>query len=136
MHNSIFYLLSSSLIPELCTYITAGTPCNIELTLILVAAVRANPVKLGSLFLYLYLSVITALLAVVGLGIKLRIHYIIVNISKEAQYSLYVILKIRYFYIADSFSRRKLLKIRLKLKLGKGIELVTRIARAKTSCSA
>lgn len=67
MQNSLLYLLSSALIPELRADVTAGAPCNVQSVLISVAAVRTLPYKLAVIFYYLYLTVKTALLTVVAL---------------------------------------------------------------------
>ena len=43
MQYSVRYLLCPSLVPELCSYISAGSSCHIELTLICVSAFRTFP---------------------------------------------------------------------------------------------
>ena len=61
--NSLFDLLSSSLIPELCSNVSASTSCNVHLGLIAVSAVRALPDKLAICVCHnLDLSVIAAAL--------------------------------------------------------------------------
>ena len=43
MQNSLLYLLSPALIPELRADVAAGAPCNVQSVLISVAAVRTLP---------------------------------------------------------------------------------------------
>ena len=105
MQNPLLYLLRPALIPELRADVAAGAPCNVKGVLISVAAVRTFPYKLAVIFYYLYLTVKTTLLTVVALGVKLRIHDVVVNMLHNCKDSLYVVLHIRHFYIADRSSR-------------------------------
>ena len=81
MKYSFFDFLGTPLIPELCSDIAACSSCNIHLVLITVATVRAFPYKFSVIICYnLYLSVITAYLAIVALCIQLCVHDIVVNV--------------------------------------------------------
>ena len=100
MKYSFFDFLGTPLIPELCSDIAACSSCNIHLVLITVATVRAFPYKFSVIICYnLYLSVITAYLAIVALCIKFSIHDIVINVLHDRNYSRNVILHIRYFNI-------------------------------------
>ena len=82
MKHAILNLLRTSLIPELSADVAAGPAGHIHLILIPVAAVRALPDQLAVLILNnLNFPVKTAFLAVVALGIQLRIHDIVVNMT-------------------------------------------------------
>ena len=103
MKHSLFNLLSSSLIPELCPNISTSTSCNIHLILITVSAVRAFPYKLSVIISYnLNLSCVATFLTVITLSIKLRIHNIIINVLHNLKYCRNIILHIRNLNIADS----------------------------------
>ena len=72
MKHSLLNLLSSSLIPELCSDISASSSCNIHLILITVSAVRALPYKLSVIICNnLNLSCVATFLTVITLSIKL-----------------------------------------------------------------
>ena len=82
MKHSLFNLLGSSLIPELCADIAACTAGYTHLVLVAVATMWALPDKLASaLFLYDFdFSVVATYLAIVALCIQLCVHDIVVNI--------------------------------------------------------
>ena len=125
MQHPILYLLCSSLIPKLRSDITAGSSCNGKLFLIRIPAVRAAPLELAvAVFDNLNLSVKAAGTAVIGLGIQLRIHDVLIDKLHKTQYRRNVVLEIRYLHIANCAARRKLLEIRLKGQLGEGINLL------------
>ena len=103
MKHSLLNLLSSSLIPELCSDISASSSCNIHLILITVSAVRALPYKLSVIICNnLNLPCVATFLTIITLSIKLRIHNIIINVLHNLKYCRNVILHIRNFNIADS----------------------------------
>ena len=102
MHNALSYLLCSSLVPELCSDITAGSSCYIELVLIIVAALGAYPYELVISLLDLDLSVISAYLAVVGLGIELGIHDVVVDELHYLHDGIDVLLHVGNFDIRES----------------------------------
>ena len=104
MHNALSYLLCSSLVPELCSDITAGSSCYIELVLIIVAALGAYPYELVISLLDLDLTVISAYLAVVGLGIELGIHDVVVDVLHNGNDSIDIVLKIGNLNVADGSS--------------------------------
>ena len=71
MQHAILNLLCTSLVPELCSNITAGSSGNAHLILVAVAAVRALPDQLAVLVLFnLDLSVISANITEIALGIQ------------------------------------------------------------------
>ena len=81
MKHSFLNLLSSSLIPELCSDISTCSSCNIHLILIAVATIRALPDKLSVIISYnLNLACVAAFLTIITLSIKLCIHNIIINV--------------------------------------------------------
>ena len=114
MQDPVPDLLRPALIPELRADVAAGAPCNVQSVLISVAAVRTLPYKLAVIFYYLYLTVKTALLTVVALCVKLGIHDVVVNMLHNCKNSLYVVLHIRHFHIADSSSWREFLELCFK----------------------
>ena len=65
MQYSIRNFLSSTLVPELCSYITAGSSCYIELTLVCITAFWAFPYKLTLILNYLDFAVKSAILTVI-----------------------------------------------------------------------
>ena len=67
--HSFFDLLCSSLIPELCSDVSAGTSCNVELALVTVSAMRAFPYELSVILDDLDLAVVAAYLTVIALRI-------------------------------------------------------------------
>ena len=105
MKHPFFYLLRPALIPEQCADISAGSAGNVHLILIPVFAVRTFPDKLSVIILYyLYLTAVSAALTVIALCIKLRIHYIIINITYYLHYSRNVLLHIRHLNIGNCSS--------------------------------
>ena len=50
MQHPVADFLGSSLVPELSSYISAGTPCHIHFALVGVSAARAAPDKLSAFF--------------------------------------------------------------------------------------
>ena len=88
MEHALFDLLRSTLIPILGTDIAAGTACHVHLGLVGVAAVRAFPDQLAVILNDLDLAVKAALLALIGFGIQLGIHDIVVNELHHLQHSL------------------------------------------------
>ena len=125
MHYSFFYFLSTSLIPELSTYITAGSSGNIHSVLICIAAVWALPHKL-SMYIgyYLYFTVESAFAAIIAFRIKLGIHYIIINMLHYRQNGFYIILHIRNLNITHRSTRRQFLKLSLKGKLTESVNIL------------
>ena len=79
MQYSFLDLLSSALVPILCADITTGTASNVHLVLVSVVAVRAIPNELSVLFNDLYLSVISANLAIIALCVELRVDDVIID---------------------------------------------------------
>ena len=128
MQYPILNLLCSPLIPELGTDVTAGSSCHGKQVLVCISAVRTAPLKLSvTVFYNLNLSVIAAGTAIVGLGIQLRIHDVLVDKLHEAQYRRNIVLEIRHLYIADSASRGELLEVRLKGKLRERVNLLRNV---------
>ena len=69
MKHSLFNFLCSALIPELCSDVSAGTSCNVELALVTVSAMRAFPYELSVILDDLDLAVVAAYLTVIALRI-------------------------------------------------------------------
>ena len=102
MEHPFLDFLCASLIPVLCTDVTAGTACNIHLILVSVAAVGAFPDELAVFFADFDFTVVAALLAVVGLCIELSVNDVIVDELHKLKNSLGIVLHIGYLNIADS----------------------------------
>lgn len=111
MQHSVADLLGTSLVPELCPDITAGSSCHEEGILVSVTTVRAFPYQLSCLICHdLDLPVIAAGLAVIALGIELCIGDIVIDKAHDRKHSLNIILQIGNLHIADSSAGRKLLE--------------------------
>ena len=124
MHHALFDLLRSALIPELGSDIAAGSSRDIHRILIAVSAVRAFPYELAVLVGHdLDLSVITAFLAVIALGIQLSVHDVVIDELHHIEYRRNIILHIRNFHIAYRATRGKRLELRLEFQLGKRVDL-------------
>ena len=125
MKNSVLDLLRSSLIPILRSDITAGTARDVHPRLIAVLAIRAFPNKLSVLILRdLYLTVITANLAIIALCIQLGIHNIVVDELHNAEHRIDIVLHIRHLNVGDRASGGERLELRLE---GKLVECVHRL---------
>ena len=106
MKDSVLDLLGTSLIPELCSDISAGTSCHKEGVLVAVATVRTLPDQFAVIVCnYLDLSVIAALFTVVALGVELGVENIVIYESHNFQNCIDVVLKVRNFYITDGSAR-------------------------------
>ena len=101
MKHAVTDLLRAALIPELGADITAGTSCDMKETLIAVAALGAFPDELPIVLNDLDLTVITAVAAIIRLGIQLSVHNVVVNKLKHAHDRFKVILDIGNLNIAD-----------------------------------
>ena len=125
MQYSFFNFLCSALIPELCSYVSAGTAGNIHFILIGVAAVRTPPNKLSVVvFLDFNFAVIAAHMAVIALCVELGIHYVIIDKAHNRKYSFNIILHIGYFNIRNSTAGRQCLKFSLKRQLIKCVYIL------------
>lgn len=124
MKHALLNLLGSPLIPELGSNITAGTTGHIHLILVCVAAVGTLPDELAVLVLLnLNLPVIAAHLAVVALGIQLRIHNIVIDKAHDRENSLQVILHIGNLHIGNGSAGRKCLELGLQGQLVKSVNI-------------
>ena len=106
VQHTLFDLLGSSLIPELSADVAAGTARHVQLILVGIAAVGAFPDELAVLVLLnLDLPVVAAYLAVITLGIQLRVHDVIVNELHDGQNGFQVILHVGNLHVGDGSSR-------------------------------
>ncbi len=123
MHNPLFNLLGSSLVPELGSDVAAGSSRHVHLVLVGVAAIRAYPDELA-VFVSLNpnLAVIAAHLAVVALGIELGVHDVVVNVFHDCQHRLDIVLHVRHFHVADGTARGQLLELCLEGQLVESID--------------
>ena len=111
MKYSVCYLLSSSLIPELCSYISTCSSCHMHTALLSISAVWTLPDKLTCFVFYnLYLAAISALFTHVAFCVNLSIKDCIVHMLDNCDNCRNVILKIWNLNITYSSTRRKLLK--------------------------
>ncbi len=95
MKYPFLYFLSTSLIPELRSDISAGATCDVHLILISVMTLRALPDKLAVVRYYLYLSVIASNLTIVALCIEFFVHYVVVNEFHYLNHCVKVVLHVR-----------------------------------------
>ena len=123
MQHPVFDLLSATLIPELSADVAAGASCYIQLVLIPVAALGAFPHQFAVVLHDLDLAIVAADLAVIGLGVQLRIHDVVVDELEHAYDRFQIVLHIGHFHIADGAAGGQLLELGLKLQLGKGIDV-------------
>ena len=124
MQHPILDLLCPALVPELGADITAGAAGNVQLVLVTVAALGALPHQLAVIFNDLDLSVVAAALAVIGLGVQLGVHDVIIDELQHAYHGLQIVLHVGHFHIADGTARGQLLELALKLELGEGINVL------------
>lgn len=122
MHHSFFYFLRSALVPELGTDVTARAAGDVKLGLIAVAAVGAFPHELAVVLYDLNLAVETALLAVVGLGVELCVHYIVVNELHDAEHGLEVVLHIGHLDVRDRAAGRQLLELAFEREFAERVD--------------
>ena len=123
MQHTVANFLRAALVPELGADIAAGAAGHIQLALVTVAALGAFPHQLAVVLDDLDLAVVAAALAVVGLGVQLGVHDVVVDELQHAHDRLEVVLHIGDFHIADGTARRQLLELRLKLQLGECVDL-------------
>ena len=80
MHDPVLDFLGTSLIPELCANVAAGSASYRHFTLVSVPAVWALPYQFSRTILYDFnLPIISAVLTIVTLGIQFRIHNVFIN---------------------------------------------------------
>ena len=105
MKNSFFNLLCSSLIPELSSDVSAGSACYVHLVLIAVSAVGAFPDELAVFVVdNLDLTVVSAYLAVIALGVELSVHDVLIDVLHYGNDSIDVVLKVGNLNVADCTS--------------------------------
>ena len=103
MKYSFLDLLGPALVPELCSDVSACSAGYVHLVLIAVSAVGAFPDELAVLVVYdLDLSVVSAYLAVIALGVELCVHDVIVDVLHYRNDCLDIVLKVGHLDIADS----------------------------------
>ena len=122
MQHAILDLLRASLVPELSADITAGAAGNVQLVLIAVAALGALPHQLAVILHDLDLAIVAAHLTVVGLGVQLGVHDVVVDELQHAYDGFQIVLHIGHFHIADGTARGQTLEVGLKLQLGKSVD--------------
>ncbi len=124
--DTVTDFLSSSLVPELGSDVSAGTAGNGHLVLIAVSAVRALPDQLAGLILdNLDLSVVATALAVIALRVQLRIHDVIIDELHHRENRRDVVLHIRNLNVADCATRGQLLELGLEFQLAECVDLLS-----------
>ena len=117
MQHSVFDFLGSSLVPELCSDISASSSCHRHFILILISAIRTFPDQFPRfVFLDQNLAAISAAFTIITLCIQLCIHNIIVNELHNGKHCRNIILHIRNFHVADCSTRRQFLEISLEFQ--------------------
>lgn len=100
MQHAVLDLLCSALVPELGPDISTCPAGYVHLVLILVPAVGAFPHEFSFLVLHdLDLAVKAAAFAVVALGVKLRVHDVLINMLHDSQHRRDIILHVGNFHI-------------------------------------
>ena len=80
-------------------------------------------VKFFLRFLYLDLAVVTAALAVIGLGVQLGVHDVVVDEAHDLEHGLQVLLHVGHLHIADGAAGGEGLELGFKGQLLKGVDL-------------
>ena len=109
MQDSVLDFLGSALVPVLGTDVAAGTAGNIHLALVVIATLGTYPFQLTIPVLDLDLTIETADLAVVGLGVQLRIDDVVVNELHQLQNCINVLLHVGHFHIGNCTAGRQML---------------------------
>lgn len=100
--------------------VSAGTTGNVHLGLIGIAAVRALPNQLVAFVLNDFdFAGIAAFTAVVGFGVELGIHDVVINMLDERHNRLQVVLHVRYFDVGDGSARDSFWNCASKVSLSK-----------------
>lgn len=87
MENALLDFLGASLVPVLCSDVSACTAGDIHCCLVCIAAVRALPDKfLVHIFFDFDFTGVAAFLAEVALCIELGIHYVVVDVLEQSHY--------------------------------------------------
>ena len=89
-------LLGLTHVPEVLSEVTAGTAGNIHLAVVLIAALRALPLVV---VIYYYLTIEAAYMAVIRLGVKLRILDVVIDEAYNLLHGIYVVAHVRYLHI-------------------------------------
>ena len=125
VQNSVADLLRATLVPELGANVAAGAAGDVQLLLVAVAAVRALPHQLAVVLDDLDLAVVAAHLAIIALGVELRVHDVVVDVPHDRQHRRNIALHIRHLHIGDGAAGAELLEVRLELELLKCIYLLS-----------
>ena len=87
MENALLDFLGASLVPVLCSDVSACTAGDIHCCLVCIAAVRALPDKLAvPVLLDLDFTGVTASLAEVALCVELGVHDVVVDVLEQSHY--------------------------------------------------
>ena len=84
MQHAVLDFGGAALVPELGADVAAGAAGNVQLVLVAVAALGALPHQLAVVLHDLDLAIIAAHLTVVGLGVQLGIHDVVVDELQHA----------------------------------------------------
>ena len=103
MHHSVTNLLRAPLVPEITSDVSAGASRDIHFVLVTITTVRTFPYKSMCCFILhdLDLAVIAADLTVIGFGVQLSIHDIVIDELHYTENCRNVVLHVRHFHIAD-----------------------------------
>ena len=124
MQYAISDLLGAALIPELRTDIAARAAGDVQGLLVAVAAMRALPHQLAVVLHNLNLAVEAALLAVIALGVQLRVHDVVVDVLHDADDGLEVVLHVGHLDVGDGAARGEALELALELELVERVDLL------------
>ena len=127
MQHPVPDLLGPALVPELGPDVAAGPAGHIHLVLVRVAALGALPDQLAVFLHDLDLAVPAAHLAVVGLGVQLRVDDVVVDELHHLQHRLQVVLHVRHLHIADGAAGGQGLELGLELQLVEGVDILCHV---------
>ena len=126
MDVALFDFLRPALVPIIKTDITAGAPRNVHFVFVGVAAAGTSPNQLSALVLNnLNFLIPTTDLTVVGLGVELGIHDVVIDVLQHSHDRRDVVGKVGNFNVTDGSARRELLELALKLQFGEGVNLLS-----------
>ncbi len=124
MQDAVFDFLRAALVPELRSNVAAGAAGDVQLVLVAVAAIRAFPYELAIVLDDLDLAVVAAFLAVVGLGVQLGVHDVVIDVLHHAQDCLQVVLHVGNFDVADGAAGGQALELAFEVQLLEGVDFL------------
>jgi hypothetical protein len=105
MFNPVLYLLSASLVPELSSDVSTGAASNRHLCLVSITAIRTLPKKLSIFLDNSNFTVVSALVAIITLGVDFTVLDIVVDELDYLKHSRDIVRQVGNLDIGDSSTR-------------------------------